>query len=320
MEITSLVESFESRFAAAGVDNPKRVTEELLAHIFHCKPMEIYMGAIPEQTTTEEKVALIRRLEPLAKRIEDGEPLQYVIGHVDFWGLEIKCDPRALIPRPETELLVEEVLSSKVWNSKPATVVDVGTGTGCVVLTLATQRPDADFKAVDISPKALGLARENARHHGLEDKILWLENSLLERFAPASCDAVVANLPYIATTDWKGLSPSVRDHEPQSALDSGPTGMELIEELALQARSILVPGGMLFLEFGFDQGDAVFQCLENKPGVDSKGWNNSVICFQTLDDAVPIIGTTPLHRHFFDSGSTGALHHFSKHWKTEHDG
>ena len=124
-----------------------------------------------------------------------------MIGHVEFWGLQITCDPRALIPRPETELLVEEVLSSRIWDNKSVTVVDVGTGSGCIVITLATQRPDADFKAVDISADALSLARENARHHGQEDRILWLEDSLLENFAPASCDAVVANLPYIDSDD-----------------------------------------------------------------------------------------------------------------------
>lgn len=256
MGIISLVESFEFRFAASGVDNPKRVAEELLAHVFGCKPLEIYLRNTPLPPEFS------HTLEKLAMRIEAGEPLQYVVGHVDFWGLEIKCDPRALIPRPETELLVEEVLSSKIWNRKPATVVDVGTGTGCIVLTLATQRPDADFKAVDLSSAALELARENARAHGLEGKILWLENSLLESFAEESCDAVVANLPYISSSDWKALSPSVRDHEPQAALDSGPNGMELIESLATQARYVLVSGGMLFLEFGYDQGDAVFQCLD----------------------------------------------------------
>jgi release factor glutamine methyltransferase len=240
MEIDQLVESFAFRFKASGVDNAKRVAEELLAHVFE----------------------FIKRLEPLATRIENGEPLQYVVGHVDFWGLELKCDPRALIPRPETELLVEEVLSSNIWNQPPATVVDVGTGTGCIVITLAQQRPDANFKAVDISPDALELARENARHHGLEKRIFWMENDLLERFAPESADAVVANLPYIASDDWKALATCVRDHEPQSALDSGPTGMELIAELSTQARYVLVPGGTLFLEFGFNQGKAVFQCLE----------------------------------------------------------
>ena len=262
MEIGPLIESFEFRFAAAGVDNAKRVAEELLAHVFHCKPLEIYTGTVPRQTTTPEKMELIKRLEPLAERIENGEPLQYVIGHVDFWGMELKCDPRALIPRPETELLVEEILSSRIWDKQPATVVDVGTGTGCIVLTLARQRPDANFKAVDVSADAMELARENARLNGLENEILWLENFLLEGFAAQSADAIVANLPYIATDDWRVLSPSVREHEPQSALESGPNGMELIEQLSTQARNVLVPGGMLFLEFGYDQGESVRHCLE----------------------------------------------------------
>jgi release factor glutamine methyltransferase len=255
MKTLQLIETLKGRFTAAGIDNPKRVAEELLSHTLDCKPLEIYLTEAPLIESD------LEALEPLAKRIEAGEPLQYVIGHVDFWGLKIKCDPRALIPRPETELLVEEVLSSNVWSHKPATIVEVGTGTGCIVLTLASQRSDADFKAVDLSPDALSLARENSRTLGLEDKILWLENSLLENFAPASCNAIVANLPYISSSDWANLSPSVRDHEPQSALDSGPTGMELIDELATQARYVLVPGGMLFLEFGYDQGDPVFQSL-----------------------------------------------------------
>jgi release factor glutamine methyltransferase len=263
MKITRLVESFEYRFTAAGVGNAKRVAEELLAHVLECKPLEIYTGVLPQDAPLEDQLKLIQKIEPLAKRIERGEPLQYVIGHVDFWGLQLKCDTRALIPRPETELLVEEVLASGIWNDSPATIVDVGTGTGCIVLTLASQRPDADFKAVDVSPEALNLARENARAHELESRILWLNDSLLDNFAPASCNAIVANLPYIATEEWERLSKSVRDHEPQSALDSGPSGMELIEQLASQARYVLIPGGMLFLEFGYNQGPAVFHCLEN---------------------------------------------------------
>jgi release factor glutamine methyltransferase len=256
MKIIPLIESLQSRFTPAGVGNAKRTAEELVAHILGCRPLEIYLRnepCPPEQ---------LPALESLARRIEGGEPLQYVVGHVDFFGLEIKCDPRALIPRPETELLVEEVLASKIWTNPSATVVDVGTGTGCIVITLASQRPEAHLKAIDLSTETLGLARENARAHGLEGRIDWLNQSLLDGFAPGSCAAVVANLPYIATHDWKGLSPAVRDHEPQSALDSGPTGMELIEQLATQARKALVPGGMLFLEFGFDQGEAVRQCLQ----------------------------------------------------------
>lgn len=263
MEIDQLIESLQFRFAASGVDNAKRVAEELLADVFHCKPLEIYTGSIPQLTTTAEKIEIIKRIEPMAERIERGEPLQYVIGHVNFWGLEIRCDSRALIPRPETELLVEEVLSSMIWDKKkPATVVDVGTGSGCIVLTLAMQRPDADFKAVDTSSDALQLARENARLHGLENRILWLENFLLDAFAEKSADVIVANLPYIASSDWAALDASVRKYEPQSALESGPSGMELIKQLATQARYVLAPGGMLFLEFGFDQGESVRHCLD----------------------------------------------------------
>ncbi len=263
MEIDQLLESFVFRFTAAGVDNAKRVAEELFAHVLHCKPLEIYTGVASQHTTTPEQLQIIKQLEPLAERIENGEPLQYVIGQVDFWGLELKCDPRALIPRSETELLVEEVLSSRIWERQPATVVDVGTGTGCIVLTLAQQRPDANFKAVDVSSVALELAQENAQLNGLEGAVLWLENDLLEGFAADSADAVVANLPYIATDDWKALAPSVRDFEPQSALESHPGGMELITQLATQARYVLIPGGMLFLEFGYDQGKAVAECFEN---------------------------------------------------------
>ncbi len=256
MKTLDHIDRLQQRFVVAGVDNAKRVAEELIAHVFDCKPLEIYLR---DTSLSSEKFDV---LEALTERIENGEPLQYVVGHVDFWGLNIKCDPRALIPRPETEQLVEEVLRSNIWDHKPATVVDVGTGTGCIVLTLAMQHPGAHFKAVDFSAHALSLARENAHEHGLENQILWLENSLLERFAPASCSAVIANLPYISTRDWEALDPSVRDHEPQSALDSGPSGMELIKELATQSRYVLVPGGKLFLEFGYDQGAAVSRCLE----------------------------------------------------------
>lgn len=256
MQTTNLIKSMEQRFSATGIDQARRTAEELAAHVLDCRPLEIYLRTEPLPPEN------LQTLEKLAGRIEAGEPLQYVVGHVDFRGLEVKCDPRALIPRPETELLVEEVLGSKVWNNKPTTVVDIGTGTGCIVLVLAQGHPDGCFAAVDISPAALELARENARAHGLEDKIQWKENHLLDGFAPESLDAVVANLPYIASNDWQELSLAVRDHEPQSALDSGPTGMELIEELTKQARAVLVPGGHLFLEYGFDQGTAVFQCLE----------------------------------------------------------
>ena len=187
MKITPLIESLELRFQSASVDNAKRVAEALLAEVLNCKPLEIYTGAAAKIVATSQEFEIIKKLEPMAERIEQGEPLQYVIGHVDFWGLQIKCDSRALIPRPETELLVEEVLNCRIMNDKhPATVVEIGTGTGCIVLTLAKQRPDANFKAVDLSSEALELARENEVANALEKPIFWMQNNLLERFAPAS--------------------------------------------------------------------------------------------------------------------------------------
>jgi release factor glutamine methyltransferase len=257
MNVVHLIEVSEQRFNVAGVANARRVAEELVALVLDCSPLEIYLRdtPIPDPALT--------RLDLLANRIENGEPLQYVIGYVDFMGLEIKCDPRALIPRSETELLIEEVLKSKVWEKEAASFVDVGTGSGCIILALATQTKNASFTAVDSSAAALELARENAMLHKLEDQIEWNHSRLLDGFAPKSMDAVIANLPYIATADWQTLSPVVRDHEPQSALDSGPSGMELIEELSTQARTVLVPDGMLFLEFGYNQGIAVSQYLED---------------------------------------------------------
>jgi release factor glutamine methyltransferase len=179
-------------------------------------------------------------------------------------GLQIHCDPRALIPRPETELLVETVLASMIrleaGLGKPR-IVDIGTGTGCVALALARAHPEAEYTAVDRSPAALELARENAHRLGMDSEIRWCENHLLDGFEAGRFDAAVANLPYISTRDWQELSSTVRDHEPRAALDSGPSGMELIEELAMQARKVLRSGGQLFLEFGFDQGEAVNRCL-----------------------------------------------------------
>lgn len=262
MDISQLVESLEFRFMASGIDNAKRVAEELLAHAFDCKPLAIYTGTVWEPEGGEQTFALIRRIETLAERIEKGEPLQYVVGHVDFWGLQIKCDPRALIPRSETEILVEEVLSSNIWTHNPVTLVDVGTGTGCIALTLASQRPSGRYTAIDLSEEALSLAKENASSLGLADAIEWRQSSLLNGFEADSLDAVVANLPYIPTPEWEKLDKSVRDHEPRTALDSGPDGTERIEELAIQARRTLHSEGMLFLEIGYDQGRSVCGLLQ----------------------------------------------------------
>lgn len=265
-------QTLEKRLAAAGNANAKRSVEELAAHVLGCKPLEIYF----REPTPEQEV----KLESMIARAEQGEPIQYTIGHVDFHGLEIRCDRRALIPRPETELLVETVLSTLDTRHSTLHIADVCTGTGCIGLALAHELPNAQVTAIDISPEALSLARENVRRLGLSDRFQTLEGNLLSAFMvdAASCrvdqrqdaaatlekqfDIVVSNPPYILSNVWKSLEPCVRDHEPRLALDGGEEGMDLIRPLAEQAARVLKPGGGLFIEIGYDQGEAVFQCLE----------------------------------------------------------
>lgn len=234
---------------AAQVEQADRVAEELLAHLMACRPLEIYLQPTPPTAM---------QLEPLVQRLESGEPLQYVMGYTDFRELCIQCDTRALIPRPETELLVEEVLQAP-WSTPHPDIIEVGTGSGCIICSLAFELPQGRYTAVDLSPDALALAQENAAINRLN--IIFKRQSLLDGEQEASFDAITANLPYISTSDWQMLDPSVRNYEPRMALDSGPSGLELIEQLVAQSRTVLRPAGLLFLEFGFDQGQPVANLL-----------------------------------------------------------
>jgi release factor glutamine methyltransferase len=249
-----LIRQFEARLAAAGSGNAKRAVEELAAHVMDCKPLEIYFKTITPGQQAE--------LEKLIVRAEQGEPIQYIIGHVDFRGLEIRCDRRALIPRAETEQLVEEVLKSKAQSLKPLCIADVGTGTGCISLALLHELPNAEVTGVDISLAALSLAKENAERLGLSERFQTLENNLLDGFKEGSLDIVVSNPPYILSDVCKTLDPSVRDFEPKLALDGGKDGLDLIRTLIKQAARVLKPGGGLFLEIGYDQGATVSKLLE----------------------------------------------------------
>lgn len=243
--MNDLIKQFETRLVSAGSGNAKRAVEELAAHVLGCKPLEIYFKTITSEQAAE--------LEKLVVRAEQGEPIQYIIGHVDFRGLEIRCDRRALIPRPETELLVQAVLDN----------VDVGCGTGCIALALLAELPDAEVTAIDISPDALALAKENAERLGLAGRFTAVQGNLLSVFAEASLDVVVSNPPYILSDVCKTLDSSVRDFEPKLALDGGADGLDLIRPLVLQATRVLKPGGGIFLEIGYDQGPAVARILKD---------------------------------------------------------
>lgn len=262
---------------AQGVE-PARLTAELLtSHILKCKRLELYVQFERQLADPE-----IQALRHGVSRLGQGEPLQYVCGDTDFMGRRFKTDHRALIPRPETELLLETALQhAALWGVPHPVIADVGTGSGCIAISLARACPEAEVLALDASMSALSLAAENAALHGVQARIQFLAGDLLTAVVPGSLDAAVANLPYIATADYAVLPRHIREHEPAMALDGGVDGLDLIRRLVPQVRTALRPGGALFLEIGHDQGLRVrellcgFERVEIKPdlaGHDRIAW------------------------------------------------
>ncbi len=192
------------------------------------------------------------------ERLASGEPLQYILGDVAFHEITIQTDRRALIPRPETEMLVEWVLACpEIWSEREPRLVDAGTGTGCIALALAAARPAARVLAVDLDPEALSLARENRDRLGLKGRVELRLGDWLSGLPTGSFDAVVSNPPYIPAADCETLERHVREHEPRRALDGGLDGLAMIRCLAPQALACLKPGRPLWLEIGFNQGPVV---------------------------------------------------------------
>lgn len=196
-----------------------------------------------------------RQYRQLVQRAKAGEPIPYLVGYAPFFGREFLVNPAVLIPRPETEELVQHALD---WlaDRPGGRVVDVGTGSGCIAVTLACEQPSLLIEAVDISPAALIVAQENARRWGVDGKIQFHQGHLLQPII-RPVDLIVANLPYIGTVEWPNLAESVRAFEPQVALEAGVNGLSLIQELLAQAPSQLRPAGAIMLEIGWRQGVAV---------------------------------------------------------------
>ena len=188
---------------------------------------------------------------------------QYLLGSWDFYGRSFEVSPGVLIPRPETECLVEATLARLPDDHRR--IVDVGTGTGVIAVSLALERPALELFAVDRAPAALSLCRRNAQRHRVGDRITVLEGDLLEplrgRCAAATFDAVVSNPPYVATTELHTLQPEVRNHEPADALFAGPAGLDILERLIADAAYWLRPGGFLALEIGSTQAAAVLALI-----------------------------------------------------------
>jgi release factor glutamine methyltransferase len=253
MTVLEVLQSTTAYFKKRDVESPRLNAEHLLAHVLKRKRIELYLEF--ERVLTEEELAPLREL---VRRRGQGEPLQHLLGTVEFCGRVFLCDKRALVPRPETEQLVE-LLKSRI--SHPASrILDVGTGSGVIALSLAAQFPEAKVTATDISDDALALARENATRLGLP--VTFEKTNLLEG-TDGSFDLIVANLPYVAVVDRAALSREVL-HDPEVALFGGERGDEMVRKLIEAAPSRLKGGGLLALEIGLGQADDLAALMTEK--------------------------------------------------------
>jgi release factor glutamine methyltransferase len=255
MTLLEVLQSTAAYFKKHGIESPRLNAEHLLAHILTRKRIELYLEF--ERVLTEAELAPLREL---VRRRGQGEPLQHLLGTVEFAGRVFLCDKRALVPRPETEQLVE-LLKSRIPH--PASrILDIGTGSGVIALSLAANFPEAEVTATDVAEDALALARENAERLSLTTRVVFLRSDLL-LYVNHVYDVIVANLPYIAAGDRATLSREVR-HDPEIALFGGKQGDEIVRRLIDSAPAKLKPGGLLALEVGLGQADHLAALMAKK--------------------------------------------------------
>lgn len=252
LSVLEVIRSATEYLQKRGVESARLNAELLLAHVLGIPRLELYLQFDRPLGETERAP-----LRELVRQRGERVPLQHLIGSVEFFGREFLSDQRALIPRPETERFVELVLER--LPPTPASILDVGTGSGVIAVTLAAERPDCQVTAIEISEPALSLARENAARHGAT--VGFLLGDLLPE-GSSRFDAIVANLPYICSPEIESLSPEVH-HDPLLALDGGPDGLDLIRRLLADAPQRLHAGGLMALETGAGHAEALLQAAGN---------------------------------------------------------
>ena len=266
-----------------GVDSPRLNAERLLAGALGMGRLDLYLQF--DRPLDSEEVDTFREM---LRRRGRREPLQYILGHEEFYGREFIVTPDVLIPRPETEILVQEVLSR--LKGKPApSVADVGTGSGCIAISIAAEVPEASVTATDISPAALNVAYRNAKALGLADRVELLKGDLTEPLTGRTFDAIVSNPPYVASGDATDMQAEVRDHEPATALFAGRDGLDVIRRLVPAAVRMVNPGGFLAMEIGLGQSaDVAALCREHAPE-----WSVEIVQDLARIDRI-VIATRPM--------------------------
>jgi release factor glutamine methyltransferase len=265
MTVLEVLQSTTDYFKKRAIASPRLNAEHLLAHVLGRKRLDVYLEF--ERPLTEEELVPLRAT---VKRRGQGEPLQHLLGTVEFCGNTFLCDKRALVPRHETEELVGFV-KSKIEN-RASNILDVGTGSGVIALSLAGLFPETSVHAVDISDEALALARENAERLGLSERIQFMKADLLDGLN-GPFDLIVANLPYVSRREHDSLSREVL-HDPEVALFGGDSGDELIRRLIEQAPVMLETEGMLALEIGVGQSEQLSKFLAQKKYRDIESKND----------------------------------------------
>lgn len=269
----------EDYLAQYSVPDSKAEAEYLLSHVLNCKRSGLYLNCLNTIAFGDMQI-FIDFIERRIKR----EPSQYIIGEQGFWGLTFKVAPDVLIPRPETELLVEKALETvncKLLNvdnrrkqtnsisqfpvhSSQFTILDLCTGSGCIAISLAKEIPECKVYAADVSEKALSVARENTKQHGVADKIQFLQGNLFEPFKAMDIkfDLIVSNPPYISKKMLHELEPEVKDYEPLTALYGGEDGLDFYRMIISESPAYLTQGGWLMLEMGYGQAEEIKEMME----------------------------------------------------------
>jgi release factor glutamine methyltransferase len=256
-DISELIAEAAALLQRSGVPDARKDAGLLLGHVLERD--RAYLISHPEKAVTPEA---LNKFMMMVERRAQGEPLQYITGHQEFFGLDFEVSPAALIPRPETELLVETALALMKNRPQPQ-FCDVGTGTGCIAITLLHHLPSAQGLALDISPDALELAKRNAAKHGVLDRLDFRLSDCLEALTETEeFDLLASNPPYVAEEAMAGLQREVRDFEPSVALTPGGDGLAIIRNLISAAPRRLKIGGYLLLEIGFDQRDRVLDLVD----------------------------------------------------------